>query len=182
VIAHAARGNDGTIALRLEDLDPQTALILVSASGPGWVKTPNDLHLAGLGFYEGMAVVDETGRRLGRVIEVDGGRVAFDSAAVPADGGGDGRVLVRLLDFGVGDRVEVNADAHVQRMAEDRYRIEASSGIELSVAAAEGARALWRPDGEKAHSVETKPAGEVLTIRLASGELGGGKGELRIVK
>lgn len=181
-IAEARPGSEGTVVLRLEDLDPQTALILVSESGPGWVKTPNDLHLAGLGFYEGMTVADEGGHRLGRVAAVDSGRVTFDGGGAPADTDGDGRIVVRLFDFGVGDTIEVNPDAHVQRIGDGRYRIETTSGIRLSVAAAAGTRALWRPDRGKARSVEAKSAADTLTIRVPAGELGAGKGELRILK
>jgi hypothetical protein len=103
----------------------------------------------------------------GKVFELEG--------KLPTDAFADGRFFI--VDFSIGDRVDVPSIQSVQRDDEGQYRIQSTLPFLLTVPTAGGAFALkhgteWRP-------VESKAVNGNLTIRIDPAAFAGGETVLK---
>ena len=89
----------------------------------------------------------------------------------------NGRPMVRLHDFGPGDRVRIPTHVYVRRTTAHMYEVRADVGFAVTM----GARsARISTDGKTWHDVPSEAVGDARTFRVGAGLLGDGKALLRV--
>jgi len=91
----------------------------------------------------------------------------------------NGRAMVRLYDFGAGDRVRVPTHFYLRRLKGQDYAFRADVGFTMTLKA----KALMiREPGKKWKDVPGRPAGNLKTFSVEAAMLGSGRGELRVIR
>ena len=135
----AARRQGDRLVLDLGEIDLRTLKLLatkIDLQG-GAIEVKNVIPLIREEYHAGMTVANERGQPLLRVKKASGDSLAVEPIpgirARKSDfgAGKDGRVIVNVYDFGVGDAAEVLAAAHVERRGKTRFAIESSGPVEV---------------------------------------------------